>query len=255
MNVDDLVSELSELYAYNPFTYSDVLSAFSAAGLSARILSSIKTRISKPTNMAYLRGSKRTGDVVINSLPSSNAANIRRLYRILKSQRPSWNYYEPPNQLLNLPVTATNSLEFSPSVQFTTDTTTYERLILGDTYRNMNLVWRMDMGVTQNTTVKPAKVRVVIYWAKKAGNSFTTGSFLTLPDPAAFTVLWDKCYDPEVHGDAVGGRINLKGKITKYNQSSQVFEFGQLRIFLLGSNNTATALSTSFGCRLAVTNK
>lgn len=189
------------------------------------------------------------------SKPDVNAANIRRLYSIVNRNKPSWNYYENPVQTLSLPINSNASLNFSPTSTFIGDVTAYEKLILGDTYRNQQFVWRCDFTPIAGTAVKPQKVRILIYWARKAGNQFTATTFTPIPDPAAFQVLYDRTFDPEVHGDFVQGRLNLKGKITKYNQSSAVLESGQLWVHIQGQNASATAITVNFGSRLTVTNK
>jgi hypothetical protein len=142
------------------------------------------------------------------------------------------------------------SQDYSLTSRFISSGTPYTDAVLGDRYRNKSVMLKIDAG--DNIP----KVRLIVYWTKKTGNSMTINDFLTTPDPSAFTVISDTMFFPAgKQKSTVFKRFNLRGKITNYNQSSSVLEEGDLRFHIVLYSDTAVTKTIAWQQRLNIQNK
>ena len=125
----------------------------------------------------------------------------------------------------------------------------YTNSVLGDFYRNKFLQLKLDC-----EPVVP-KYRIIVYWSRKAGNTSGVGDFAFTLDPAAFTVIHDSMVFPNQLAGTKFIRLNLRGKMTNYNQSSSTLEYGDLRVRIILYNNAATARNSTIGIRHYIQNK
>lgn len=127
--------------------------------------------------------------------------------------------------------------------------TDYSSSVLGDFYRNKALYLTVD----SNQDIQ--KIRVCVYWSKKAGNSYQPSDLNSIPDPAAFQVIHDSMIFPANVTSARRIKINLKNKLTNYNQSSSTLEYGDLHVMFTIYNHTAASRGISWQARLFLQNK
>jgi len=192
---------------------------------------------------AYKRASGPSAVVPVSKYEIQNA-QIRNLSRMVRSNKQQISNFENEATVSVNPATQNAKATINLTTDFT-GSASYEKLVLGDKFKNKWLTLRLNMDGLNLTGAGLDYVRIVIYWNKKTGNSFSPTYVSTTADPAAFTVVFDRMFFPlqQVGAGSIATntiRIPLKDKITTYNQSSSVLEDGELKMLVMASNSNAT---------------
>lgn len=172
--------------------------------------------------------------------PSKNKEEIKKLRRIVISNRPQISNW-PDTATMNCSAVSVTPLDYNLTNRFVSSTGagSYNDVVLGDKFRNIKSHFRFDYSIGMS------RVRVVVYWAKKAGNTCLINDFTTIADPTAFTVVYDQTWSPQgasatICNTVKAAMINHRGKITNYNESSGVIEQGELHLRIIAENPTAS---------------
>lgn len=177
-------------------------------------------------------------------------ASLRKMINLNKQQ--TSNYYASLSH--TIPAGIAYTLQTVSLTSNFTGSTEFPKQVIGDRYINKALHLRFD----HNQDFP--RFRVVVYWARRAGNTFTPASIVDQADPAAFIVLKDWVIYPK-QSDGLGPghntyRINLKNKLTVFNFSSSVLESGDLKMAILSYNDSASATrALIYTTRLMLANK
>lgn len=213
-----------------------------------------------PYARAGLRGARRLYGMYNNTLiPDTPLTRVQKQVRLLgktvAQQRPQLSNWVD-SATLSCPQTAVTSQDYSLTSRFiaSSGSGAYDDLVLGDKYTNVKTQLRFDISLDL------PRVRVIVYWAKKAGNTLVISNFWNTPDPSAFVVLFDRTYAPigvtatSAH-NVRSVNLLLGNKITNYNESSSVLENGDLRMLIIAENTSASAKAIAWSSRLFIRNK
>lgn len=177
---------------------------------------------------------------VLTNKTDENAVNIYRLRRMVLAQRPQISNW-PDTATVNCTAVSVTPIDYNLTNRFVTSTGagSYNDLVLGDKFRNIKSHFRFDYSIGMS------RVRVVLYWSKKAGNTCLINDYTTIADPTAFTVVYDQTWSPQgasanVCNTVKSAVINHRGKITNYNESSSIIEQGELHLRIIAENPTSS---------------
>jgi hypothetical protein len=186
-------------------------------------------------------------------------AQIQSLRKMIGSTKPSVNNHDA-TATAAIPASSTNNTLTINVTSGFTGSTNYEKLVLGDRFVNKKIQLRVAFEGNDADSTGLVKARIVVYWARKPGTSFVPTEPTSIPDPAAFTVLYDRMQWPLQDSANLSNNTNtitipLRDRITVFNQSSSVIEAGELKILIMTDNNAITAKGIRYEYRLFVANK
>jgi len=190
--------------------------------------------------------------VVVSSKSEEQDQAIRTLYSMVRSNKPQISNWADSGTVTTPAAAGNNGIDWSPTTRFIASGVDYTSSVLGDYFRNHMYRLRIDCPTTIT------RARVIVYWSKRAGTTSGTSDFTTILDPAAFTVLYEKCFFPSQSINPSGViwiNVPLKSKLTNYNQSSGVLEYGQLNVRLITQQTSTSAQTITWAARLFVSNK
>lgn len=236
-----------ELLSYLPSTQSVLSSAAAATMLGMSSYRYARRQTPPPFKWSSLYNSTAP-------TPSKNKEEIKRLRRVVLSSRPQiTNWLD--NSTISIP-TGTAVYEYSLTNRFTSSTGagSYEDLVLGNKFQNIRSVFRFDI------TIASPRTRVIVYWARKAGNPTTIANFWNQLDPDAFNVVYDRTLYPKGVQSSTTSNVhqfalNHRGKISHYNESSGVLEQGDLRMVVICEHGNAASQTLIWSHRLFLRNK
>ena len=207
-----------------------------------------------PYARAGLRGARALYSMYNSTapVPASPLSRVQNQVTLL-SRRINRNAPQVSNWAYTAAFTSTLSgfqaTDYSITSGFIGSGSDYTSSVLGDYYRNKRLMLKLDATNTIN------KVRVLVYWSKKAGTYSGMTDMTTTLDPAAFQVIHDSVFYPITEKSGKFIRINLRDKMTNYNQSSATLESGDLHLRIIFDNPTAASRNVTYGLRLFLQNK
>jgi len=220
-----------------------------SAGLAAAGLG-FSSMVGRASKKAY-RGPTAVVPVSRQAVQDSQIASLRKMITMNKQQIS--NYYAGGTIAVTGGIGNTGyDINVTNTFVASTD---YAKQVLGDKYLNKMLHLKFD-----SDGLLP-KVRIVVYWCKRSGNSSAITDFTALLDPAAHVVLYDRTHFPILSQGNTPLfpsniiRIPLKNKLTTYNFSSSVLEAGDLRIRVVAYNDNAAGRSIVWNSRLFIANK
>lgn len=176
-------------------------------------------------------------------------ATLRRMITLNKQQVSGYD----DGTSLTVPASTTNGItQYNLTTRFT-GSTDYPKTVLGDRFVNKSLWFRYRCDAAGLD-----RLRVVVYWARKAGNTWNPTGFQDIPDPSAFIVLMDKMHFPTGNPTATVSntyKIALKNRQTVWNYSSSVLESGSLNLLFFYDNTAAASKGINWATRLNFANK
>ncbi len=181
---------------------------------------------SKVYKSLYPKGKRK-----FNPKPVDNQAAIKRLARQVGSNRQEIIRIKKHDS-----VTRVSALEFISEYNLPNilvNDTTFRDNILGDTWKNKALVFKMDCDATIN------KIRVLVMRSIKPGTSYSpvgNQSFTNIPDPNKYHVYLDNGFvptDSDPNGQLKSFKVNLRNLISQYDTANTTLERGDVRMYII----------------------
>lgn len=222
--------------------YNAMRIGMAGLGLNAAIQRQSRLYGPRPTAV-YPVSKQQVQDSQIASLRKMIIMNKQQSSNVLLSNNPTF-----------LASTSNQLFDYNLTNQFCTSTD-YPKLVLGDRFVNK----RIQLRVNVPSVTAISRLRIMLYWTKDPGTTYVPSGFQDIPDPASFTVVFDRTMFPSYTGHILGpvtsASVNLRNKNTTYNYSVPAIKGGELHLILFGDNTSGTATIVYTSSRLVLANK
>lgn len=200
---------------------------------------------------SYLRGSRST--IVKVGGPPTLQNQIDSLKIKVGKNKPEKQFRQGTPGVMTSTGIAPEYFDFDISNDLVTASSpAFRDMVLGDRWTNYYLKLNTILDFNESPMF-----RVMVYYAADPGTFFHPNALTVPSDPAAFHVLYEERFNPDVSGErkAVSRHISLRGLRTVYNGSSALWERGRLILMVQCHPNTSGNIQAYYQTLLCFANK